>query len=94
MASTFNALPIIGIDYELRTTEPDFALGTPSIGNKSDTWVYVRASGTVAVGTCTVSGSGGFIVTDAAGNYTADTAFADAEYGWVRLTDSPLINPD
>lgn len=94
MASTFNALPIIGIDYALRTTEPDFALGTPSIGNKSDTWVYVQANGAVATGTCTVSGSGGFQCTDAAGNYTADTAFADNEYGWVRLTDSPLIDPD
>ena len=27
---------------------------------------------------------------DAAGTYTADTAFADGEYGWVRKTTSPL----
>jgi hypothetical protein len=94
MASTFNALPVIGVDFTLRTAAPDFALGTPAIGNKSDTWIYVLSSGTVATGTCTVSGSGGFIVTDAAGSYTADTAFAASEYGWVRLTDSPLLNPD
>jgi len=41
----------------------------------------------VATGTCTVTGSN---LTDAAGTYTADTAFASGEYGWVRLTTSPF----
>lgn len=93
MASTFNILPLIGIDFSLRTAEPDFGLGQPAIGNKSDTWVYVQAPAIVPVGACAVAPATWFVSTGA-GNYTADTAFAAGEYGWVRLTDSPLLNPD
>jgi hypothetical protein len=63
-------------------------LGTPQIGALNDTWVYVQASEAVATGTCTVSAA--FALTDTAGTYTADTAFASGEYGWVRKTTSPL----
>lgn len=92
MASTFNVLPIAGVNFTLRTTDPDFALGTPALGNLSDTWIYVQASGAVPAGACTVNANT-FAVTSAAGNYTASAAFADKEYGWVRLTASPLLNP-
>ena len=54
-------------------------------GSNNTAWIYVRASGSVATGTCTVA-SGTFLLTDASGPYTADTAFADREYGWVKLT--------
>jgi hypothetical protein len=88
MASTFSSTPLAGVTFSDRKTTADFGLGTPVLGNLNDNWVYVLASGTVATGTCTVDGS--FNVTDTAGNYTAATAFASGEYGWVYRTTSPL----
>jgi hypothetical protein len=88
MASTFSSTPKIGVSFTRRTTDPEHGLGTPVLGDKNDTWVYVVATETVATGTCTVDAS--FNLTDAAGDYTADTAFASGEYGWVRKTTSPL----
>ena len=35
-------------------------------------------------------GNAAFALTDTAGSYTADVAFASGEYGWVRKTTSPL----
>jgi hypothetical protein len=52
-------------------------------GTVNTIWIYVLASEVVATGTCTVTGT---TLTDAAGNFTADTAFASGEYGWVRRT--------
>ena len=75
----------LGVDFNRRTTTAEFDLGQTSRGSKNTIWVYVQASGAVATGTCTVNG-GTFLVTDAAGTFTADTAFADGEYGWVRQT--------
>jgi len=83
-----HATNLIGVNYARRTIDPEFALGTPSLDNANQTWVYGVASGAVATGTCTLSAA--FVITDAAGTYTADTAFADGEYGWVRKTTSPL----
>jgi len=88
MASTFSVSPVAGVSFSRRTTTPEHRLGTPVLGNQNDTWVYVKASGAVATGACTVDAS--FNVTDTDGTYTADTAFADGEYGWVRKTTSPL----
>ena len=79
---------LAGASEARRTTNAEFKIGTPALDTDNRTWVYVKASGAVATGTCTVSGA--FVVTDAAGTYTADTAFADGEYGWVRKTPSPL----
>jgi len=87
MASTFAATPNIGIGFADRKTVPDFVVGTPVLGNKNDTWVYVLATEAVT-GTCTVDAS--FNLTDTAGNYTAPAAFASGEYGWVYKTTSPL----
>jgi len=87
MASTFSVLPIAGVTLSDRNTTPAFGLGTPVLGNQNDTWVYVKATEPVT-GTCTVDAS--FNLTDAAGNYTAVTAFATGEYGWVYKTTSPL----
>ncbi len=81
-------IPLVGVNFARRTTTKEFKLGTPQLDDDNRTWVYVQASEAVATGTCTVSGA--FALTDAAGNYTADVAFASGEYGWVRKTTSPL----
>lgn len=75
----------LGVSFTRRTTSPEHELGETVVGNADTVWVYVQASGTVATGTCTVNTST-WAVTDAAGNFTADTAFAANEYGWVRQT--------
>ena len=81
-------IPMVGAQAARRTSNREFKLGTVQLDDSNQTWVYVRASEAVATGTCTVSGA--FALTDAAGNYTADTVFASGEYGWVRKTTSPL----
>jgi hypothetical protein len=86
--STFGVLGFVTPQFAQRDTEAVMTLGTPQIGALNDTWVYVQASEAVATGTCTVSAA--FALTDTAGSYTADTAFASGEYGWVRKTTSPL----
>jgi hypothetical protein len=86
--STFGVLGFITPQFAQRDTAAVMTLGTPQIGALNDTWVYVQASEAVATGTCTVSAA--FALTDTAGTYTADTAFASGEYGWVRKTTSPL----
>lgn len=86
--STFGVLGFVTPQFAQRDTEAVMTLGTPQIGALNDTWVYVQASEAVATGTCTVSAA--FALTDTAGTYTADTAFASGDYGWVRKTTSPL----
>ena len=81
-------IPMVGATAARRTTAREFKLGTVQLDDSNQTWVYVQASEAVTTGTCTVSGA--FALTDAAGNYTADTAFTSGEYGWVRKTASPL----
>lgn len=81
-------IPMVGAQAARRTTNREFKLGTVQLDDSNQTWVYVQASESVATGTCTVSAA--FALTDAAGNYTADTAFASGEYGWVRKTTTPL----
>ena len=85
MVSTFNTSQLIGPNFARRTTVPEFALGTVVQGDENASWIYVQATATVATGTCTVNATT-FVVTDAAGTYTADVAFAAGEYGWVRQT--------
>ncbi len=88
--ATLAVTPLIGAGISRRTTTPEFALGTPFMGNGNDTYVYVQASGAIAAAaTCSVNGS--FVATSGAGNYTVDSvAFAAGEYGFVRKTTSPL----
>jgi hypothetical protein len=73
----------IGIDFERRTTTPEFALGTTARANGNRKYIYVVSSGATAVGTSTLTGT---TVTDTAGSHTADTAFASGEYGWIYTT--------
>ena len=86
--STFGVLGFVTPQFAQRDTAAVMALGTPQIGALNDTWVYVLASGTVHAGVCTVTSA--FAVNSTAGTYTADTAFASGDYGWVRKTTSPL----
>lgn len=80
--------PLAGAGPSRRTTTKEFKLGTSAHDDANRSWTYVQASEAVATGTCTVSAA--WALTDAAGTYTADTAFASGEYGWVRLTVSPF----
>lgn len=73
-----------GSKFSKRGTTADFALGAVQRSNAGTVHVYVLASEAVT-GTCTVNTST-FALTDTGGNYTADTAFASGEYGWVRRT--------
>lgn len=84
MSTDYTTMPLLGVSIDTPSTTADHALGTVVFGNSNTIWIYVQASGAVATGTCTVDGS--YQLTDAAGNYTADVAFADNEYGWVRDT--------
>lgn len=80
--------PLVGAQVARRTTTQEFKLGTVAADDAAQSWVYVRASEAVATGTCTVSAA--WALTDAAGTYTADVAFASGDYGWVRKTTSPF----
>lgn len=86
--STFGVMGYATPMFAQRDQAAVVALGTPQIGSLNDTWVYVNAAGAVAAGTVIVSGA--FALTAGAGAYTADTAFAAGDYGWVHKTTSPL----
>lgn len=79
---------IAGANFDRRTTDIELKLGTVALGNDGTAYTYCRASGAVATGVRTLSTA--FSLTTAAGSHTADTAFADGEYGWVRRTTSPF----
>lgn len=88
MATTdFSTEPMAGVNFNRRTTTKEFALGTVVHGTVNTIWIYVQASEAVATGTSTVTGT---TLTDAAGNFTADTAFASGDYGWVRRTTATV----
>lgn len=81
---------LAGATPSRRTQTPEFKPGHAALDDQNRTWVYVGpATNTIAAAaTCTVTGT--FVVNNTAGNYTADTAFATGDYGWVRKTTSPL----
>ena len=81
--------PAAGVNFNRRTADREYQLGTVRRGTANTVWIYVRASEIVATGTCTVNTST-FALTDAGGLYTADTAFASGEYGWVRKTTQDI----
>jgi hypothetical protein len=84
MPRTYFAINQAACDFTDRSTTPKFPVGFTTYGNSGTVHVYVLASEAVT-GTCTVNTST-FALTDTAGNYTADTAFASGEYGFVRRT--------
>ena len=83
-------IPLVGTNPSRRTSSPEFKVGTTQLDDANRTWVYVgpAANAISAAATCTVTGA--FAVNNTAGSYTADTAFATGDYGWVRKTTSPL----
>lgn len=83
-------IPLVGANPSRRTSSPEFKVGTTQLDDANRTWVYVgpSANAITAAATCTVTGA--FAVNNTAGSYTADTAFATGDYGWVRKTTSPL----
>ena len=82
MADRYSLVTVANLDE--RTTKPDHNLGDVTHANNDSIFVYVQASEAVT-GTCTVNTTT-FALTDAAGNHTADVAFASGDYGWVRQT--------
>lgn len=88
MATTdFSTNALAGINFNRRTSSKEFQLGTVVHGTVNTIWIYVVSTEAVATGTCTVTGTN---LTDTAGNFTADTAFASGEYGWVRRTTATV----
>ena len=83
-------IPLVGANPSRRTSSLEFKVGTTQLDDANRTWVYVgpAANAISAAATCTVTGA--FAVNNTAGSYTADTAFATGDYGWVRKTTSPL----
>ena len=83
-------IPMAGAQANRRTSTPEFKVGTTNLDDSNRTFVYVgpATNAIAAAATCTVTGA--FAVNATGGNYTADTAFAAGDYGWVRKTASPL----
>ena len=83
-------IPMAGAQANRRTSTPEFKVGTTNLDDSNRTYVYVgpATNAIAAAAACTVTGA--FAVNATAGNYTADTAFAAGDYGWVRKTPSPL----
>ncbi|ABK44225.1 hypothetical protein Mmc1_1717 [Magnetococcus marinus MC-1] len=73
----------LGVNFTKRASRPDFQLGHTVRGNENTLWIYVLAAEAVATGSCTVNTTT-YALTDAAGNHTAEAAFAAGEYGWVK----------
>lgn len=85
--------PLVGAsDTATRTSQiaSTFKPGHSAIDDKNRTWVYVGPANGAIAAAGTLSFDANFVPTAGAGNYTADLAFANGEYGWVRKTASPL----
>ena len=85
MASTHAIDGTIGVGFDQVTDVATHALGTTVVGDDNEIFIYGQASGAVSTGTCTVNATT-YLITNTAGNYTAGTALATGEYGWVRQT--------
>jgi hypothetical protein len=106
MASTITAIPLEGINFKERYVPSlerprGFTLGTPTIGNENDTWIYVQADvpvtapNVVLIVNTTTPGPTFFHITAASGGagdtaWAADTSFLTGEVGWVRKVANPL----
>lgn len=84
------SVPLMGANTDRRTQAKEFTTGMSTLDNQNRTWVYTgpAAAPVAAAATCTLNAD--FTLGAAAGNYTADTAFATGDFGWVRKTASPL----
>ena len=73
-------------NFTYRTTAPEYKLGSVVIGDENTAWVYVVADVAVAAAGAPVVSATFHLTAATGGTYTADTAFAADEYGWVRKT--------
>lgn len=76
----------VGLDLEKRTTTAEFKLGSTVRADSSKVYIYVGPSTNAISAAATATVTGAFVVNNTAGNYTADTAFATGEYGFIRKT--------
>lgn len=83
-------IPMVGANPTRRTTTKEFTLGTTQLDDQNRTWVYVISNVNVNAAQAPVMSAAFALTAATAGAYTADTAFAIGEYGWVRKTTSPL----
>lgn len=72
--------------------EQRFRLGTTSIGNDGNTYIYVSGGATGVAASAAPVVNASFTITAATGGtkYTAPYAIPANEFGWVRTTTSPL----
>lgn len=75
--------PIIGANFDRRTTEQEFALMTKVTGSDGFDYYYCQANGAIAASQADVSLATTGQATDGGGSLANTTAFADNEYGWV-----------
>ncbi|MBX2825818.1 MAG: hypothetical protein KTR33_13890 [Gammaproteobacteria bacterium] len=87
MANTNYAItPILGVDFDARDTIPEFAIGTSIWLNNGDQAQYVQANGAIAASQTDIAVTAAGQASDGLGSWeNSATAFADNEYGWVRL---------
>ena len=81
---------LVGANPSRRTPTKEFVLGTSALDDQNRTWVYVQADVAVNAAQVPVMSAAFHLTAATAGAYTADTAFAVGEFGWVRKTASPL----
>ena len=74
-----------GTNFTRRTPEPEHRLGIRQRATSGKDFMYVRASGAIAAA-ATASVNSSFVATSGDGTFTAEAAFADGEYGWLRQT--------
>ena len=87
MANTnFAVTPILGVDFDARDTTPVFPVGTLIHTNTLDEACYVQANGAIAASQTDITVSAAGQASDGLGSWeNSAVAFADNEYGWVRL---------
>lgn len=85
MASTFATDGKV-VNFKARSTKPEFKLGTVAIANDDAVWIYVQADVAVNAAQAPVMSAAWHLTAATGGAFTADTAFAANEYGWIRKT--------
>lgn len=106
--NTITSTPLLGVSFDMKTTDPLMAPGTTvplnsSItGRKGHFAMYIRANGVIGNSSyCTVdlSTTACYATSVASATSTGffrngSTAFADQEYGWVFVTKTALPQGD
>ena len=90
MANTSYAVtPVCGLDFDARDTVPQYAIGTMIQVNGMQKAAYVQANGVIAASQTDITVSTAGQASDGSGTWiNSAVAFADNEYGWVRVADN------